>query len=651
MLNKRIKLILPNYSVDSLKTKYDYLILYKVNFVIYYYSTMMYENLFDLLNDESPYIFAIGYNSGELCHPNIIPIGTNIPTQIYYFETLHYHEKIYVLYSNTTYGRNSFSYIQREKNAMNEECIGLIVGNSTEDEMKRSINEFIAIINSNNEENVYLIGIFGEEFTPLFLKEYNQYKSQYPNVVIYLMDINENDFISNEMWNGYNTISAFKSYSSLPQNLSMRFLKYHPNYNISYFEYLGSLSIRILEKLVVTCMSDNKDDFNGTITDSGISIDDPNISILNNNYMTLPLGDFITINDNNFLIKNYLHPYILHYPSYIRDSLTGSISKCDWQSSNFSSNFNRINTMLCLYDDVNEENSYCSTLFYIFSFYGSSAFYINNDYFLIPLKLPSSNDPSYNSTLLSALDFYKPIIVYGYRDYKEKEIILDIMPKDIPLLNLRQSDDFKIYDNLFNFGIDTADYVESIVPFLLLNEDIHCYSYISDYNAFNQTKMYSLWKYYKETYKPYIFYYGLHNYTDLNIEILLRDTWQCINQKIAIFVNLDNPEAEMVAQMLNHFRPDQAIVIHLRNLFNFYESSVFINQIQLISEYIPDREDKIYLNLERIKGSLNVQESVFYFHFLNAYLLFFLLLLFIVIIHTNLLLTACSIIFQQENQF
>lgn len=620
MLNKRIKLILPDYSVDNIKSKYDYLISYNVNIIIYYSSTKMYDDIIKCLDNESPYVLTIGYNSGEVCHPNIIPIGTNIPTQFYYFEILHYHEKIYVIYSNTIYGRNSFNYIQREKSQTNEECTGFLVKNCTENDMKNSIEEFISVLKSNNEKNVYLIGIFGENYTSLFMKEYYKYKKEYQNVKVYLMDMNENDFLNNELWNGYNSIHPFISSDTFPKDLSMRFLKYHPSYYISYFEYLGSLSVRIFEKLVITCSSTNKDDFNGTITDSGISISNPNISLLNHNYITMSISDLLSMDDGNYYTKRNLQPHILHYSSYIRDSSSGTIPKCDWKSPNYITKQNAINLIFCLYGDVDEENSFCLTLFYIFSFYGASTFYLTNDYFIIPLRLPLANHPSYNETLRSAFDFYKPFVVYGYRDYKEKAVLLDIMSKDIPLLSLHQSDDYIIYDNLFNFGIETSDYIESFLPFFLFNRYMQCYIYVSDYNLYNQTKIYSMWNYYAELYKRQYFRYSLYNYSDITPEKILSDISGCstyFNYVAAVVINLDSPRAEIVAEMVKQTHSDRIIVIYLRNLFY---PSISKDQIQLISEYIPEEDDKIYFNIEKIKNSLKIPDNIFIFHFLASYL-------------------------------
>lgn len=102
-LNYILKIIIAPYSF-SITEQYRYLLSSnKTTVIIYYKSTDMLDDLLPIINDKDPYLFTLGYNSGEICFPNIFHIGTNIPTQIHYYNYYYPNKSLFLLYSNTPY--------------------------------------------------------------------------------------------------------------------------------------------------------------------------------------------------------------------------------------------------------------------------------------------------------------------------------------------------------------------------------------------------------------------------------------------------------------------------------------------------------------------------------------------------------------------
>lgn len=97
-----LKIVIAPYSL-SISKQYQYLLSNKVSVVIYYMSTDMLDDLLDVINESDPYLFTVGYSSGEICFPNVFHIGTNIPTQIHFYNYFYSDRSMFLLYSNTPY--------------------------------------------------------------------------------------------------------------------------------------------------------------------------------------------------------------------------------------------------------------------------------------------------------------------------------------------------------------------------------------------------------------------------------------------------------------------------------------------------------------------------------------------------------------------
>lgn len=588
-------MVLPPFN-DSVKDKYDYLISYNVSLIVYYISTNMFDDLIDYIQEESPFIYSIGYNSGEFCHPNFVHIGVNLVTQFHYLYSSFVNKSFIILYSNTNYGIRGESYISNYlKSKFDSNYISIKVNSYDVNDMKNAITEMLNKINEYNDIDKYIIGIFGEKYNEVFINEYSKYRNQNENkkVFFYLMDVNENDYINvsdrnDSIWLKYNTINYFHSINNMNENLSKRFEKYHNNYNITYFEFLGSVAISLFYRSVIDSKSLSINEQNYTIINSGLILDNFSIYLTGNNYIKIPLSIIETDKNGSFKIISRLQSRLINYPSYIYYSEKNSYLKCDWSKPNYRGYYN-VNNILCLYNYVN--NSICSILFFLFSYMNIEKKINAENVEIVVVDIPELDDPNYIFKMKYLINYYKPLVVYGFRTYHERKLLLEeILPSSILLFDLLVCDNPKKYDNLFNFGVETSDYIELSIP-ILIQEGYLKIFYVSNYKLYNQTRMINIFDNIKKLYRFIEFEYKMIDLSEQNETVVINELIKFSNNsRVGMFINLEKDDGFILNNELSNYSLPNVKIYELRPIKEFLESTIYINQTCFISDYIINSE-------------------------------------------------------------
>lgn len=610
-------MLLPPFN-NSVKDKYDYLISYNVSLIVYYISTNMFDDLMDYIKEESPFIYSIGYNSGEFCHPKLVHIGVNLVTQFHYLYSSFINKYFIILYSNTNYGIRGELHISNYlKSKFDSNYISIKVNSSDINDMKNAIRELLNKTNEYNDIDKYIVGIFGEKYNEVFISEYSKYKNQNENIFIYLMDINENDYINLPDKNNsikYNTINYFHSINNMNENLSKRFNKYHNNYNITYFEFLGSVAISLFYKSIIDSKSLSINDQNYTIINNGLMLNNLSIYLSGNNYIKMPLSIIETDINGCFKIISKLQSRLINYPSYIYYSENNSYLKCDWSKPNFRG-YDNVNNILCLYNYVN--NSICSILLFLFSYMNIEKKINTENVEIVVVDIPKLDDPNYIFKMKYLIDYYKPIVVYGFRRYYERELLLEeILPSSILLFDLFVCDNPKTYENLFNFGVETSDYIELSIP-ILIQEGYLKIFYVSNYKLYNQTRMTNIFNNIKKLYEFIEFEYKMIDLSEENETVVINKLIKFSNNsKVGMFMNLEKDDGFILNNELSNYSLPNVKIFELRPIKDFVESSIYINQSCFISDYIINSEEMLSPSFQTIAQEidlLNIYDYIFYF--------------------------------------
>lgn len=94
------------------------------------------------------------------------------------------------------YGIKSSSYIARYYYNLDIEISSLMVESTNSESTKKAITSFIDnYYNGNKEYN--LLCTLGEEYTKIFVKEFEVYKKQYPNLKVFIFDLVDDIYETN----------------------------------------------------------------------------------------------------------------------------------------------------------------------------------------------------------------------------------------------------------------------------------------------------------------------------------------------------------------------------------------------------------------------------------------------------------------------
>lgn len=599
----------------------------------------MFDDLMDYIEEESPFIYSIGYNSGEFCHPKLVHIGVNVVTQFHYLYSSFVRKYFIILYSNTNYGIRGESYISNYmKSKLDSNHISIKVNSYDINDMKDAIKELLNKINEYNDIDKYIVGIFGEKYNEVFISEYSKYRTQYENesIFIYLMDINENDYVNlpdknNSIWLKYNTINYYHSINNMNENLSKRFNKYHNNYKITYFEFIGSVAISLFYKSIIDSKSLSINEQNSTIMNNGLVLNNLSIYLSGNNYIKMPLNIIETDINGCFKIKSKFQSSLINYPSYIYYSENNSYLKCDWSKANYRG-YDKVNNILCLYNYVN--NSICSILLSLFSYMNVEKKINIENVEIVVVDIPKLDDANYIFKMKYLIDYYKPIVVYGFRTYYERELLLEeILPSSILLFDLFVCDNPKTYENLFNFGVETSDYIELSIP-ILIEEGYLKIFYVSNYKLYNQTRMINIFDKIKKLYQFIEFEYKMIDLSEENETMVINELIKFSNNnKVGMFINLEKDAGFILNNELSNHSLPNVKIFELRPIKDFLESSIYINQSCFISDFIINPEEILSSSFQIISKEIDLLNAYDYIvYFLPSYY-YFVIIFFLDIIH------------------
>lgn len=215
------------------------------------------------------------------------------------------------------------------------------------------------------------------------------------------------------------------------------------------------------------------------------------------------------------------------------------------------------------------------------------------------------------------IDYYKPIVIYGFRRYYERELLLEeILPSSILLFDLFVCDNPKTYENLFNFGVETSDYIELSIP-ILIQEGYLKIFYVSNYKLYNQTRMTNIFNNIKKLYEFIEFEYKMIDLSEENETVVINKLIKFSNNsKVGMFINLEKDDGFILNNELSNYSLPNVKIFELRPIKDFVESSIYINQSCFISDYIINSEEMLSPSFQTIAQEidlLNIYDYIFYF--------------------------------------
>lgn len=343
-------------------------------------------------------------------------------------------------------------------------------------------------------------------------------------------------------------------------------------------------------KLIDITNSTDRTLFDNTILTIGLNLN-INMSITHHNYIISNLIDFTLSYDGSYVFGNDASKQMTQFPSYIsmkgENGVYEKLELCDWNTRNYKK-IVKVKNILCI-DKSDISKSICDLIFQIYE--NSRTDDSGTEFFVIEKVLPESDDVQYSDTVNELFRKYKPDILYAYNDNKEKEYLLnEILPKyNCLLFDLYGIDNLYNNDYYFNFGKVLSDFVEATIPDFLFTANKKIF-YISNSVEIDQSRILSIFSQYYEFYKSIHLQYEVSDLSSESINDIINRI--VLFKPNVIMINLY--DAVDLQKELIKLDLKEVHIFHLRKYETFLSNNLFLNNYQVIYDYIPSKEDFVY---------------------------------------------------------
>lgn len=226
----RTRIILYKAIGDSVDKQFEDIMKNNVEIAVLYFGKKVLRNL---LKDKDiiPYIFAIGYETGQYCHPHVFHVSLTPQSQISYFIIPKIQRNFVLVCSNDEYGKEACEYSCKQYESNCKEILYVSESNDIT-YYNQKLDKYEVQIKA---KNISIITLMADINKNNFMK-YCESKS-FTSDNVFMIDFSYQDYINSNKegikWEGYSTVQ-FHLYQPTTWRTSFLYQYYHQLESLGY---------------------------------------------------------------------------------------------------------------------------------------------------------------------------------------------------------------------------------------------------------------------------------------------------------------------------------------------------------------------------------------------------------------------------------